>query len=175
MPISGANLDSWIDEISQLSSDFTRSFEGKFGYPPGENYVRRVKPGLERRSVQLLSSTGIVGDLLDFYSLVEEVSLPDVGSGFFIHSADSLVDGIRGGQPTKVAGFIEDSIIVFGSDGGGALFALNSLGMVVYRLDGGSLVGSVYEVDESGVNILARDLWNFLEYLRGELRRSYSS
>ncbi|MFF5361321.1 hypothetical protein ACFY4I_18310 [Streptomyces scabiei] len=158
-----------MDEVSRLTSKLMRNFEASFGYPPGDNGVLKATPEQGPEMAAELAAAGIGEDLLEFYSRVEGVSLPDVGNGFFIHSADAVVDGIREDQPTEVVGAIQDEITVFGSDGGGGLFALSSSGERVYRLDGGSLIGSTYDVDNSGVRVVANGFWDFLEYLRGEL------
>jgi len=143
-----------------------RRFECAFGYPPGNNVVVATDTEAGREAVRMLTAAGIGGDLLDFYARVEHVSLPDIGNGYFIHPAEDVANGARNGQPTAVTGAVRDRITVFGSDGGGGLFALNAAGDKVYRLDEGSLIGSVYDVEDHGVDVVAADLEGFLEYLR---------
>ncbi|MFC3385430.1 PqqD family protein [Couchioplanes azureus] len=148
-----------------------RNFEQTHGYPPGENVVRTAAPGDSSALPGGTSVAGLHDDLAAFYSRVEEVSLPDVGNGFFVHPLEDVVAGrVEGFQPTGLRGSVNDAITVFGSDGGGGLFALNESGDRVYRLSGGSLVASVYEVDDSGVAVVATDLWAFLDHLLDEVR-----
>jgi hypothetical protein len=170
VPITGENLSRWAEEMSLIASKVAQNFEATFGYPPGTNVVARADTDSGSRAVALLSDHGINGDLLDLYSKIEKVSLPDVDRGFFIHSAEEVSDGIRDGQPTKLTGAVDEDIVVFGSDGGGALFALSPANKV-YRLDGGAMVGSVYDAGDGDVSIIAWDLWGFLEFLKGEVMR----
>ncbi|WKX68604.1 hypothetical protein [Streptomyces sp. XD-27] len=172
--ITGESLDSWIAAMSQLSASFTRTFEGKYGYPPGENRVVEATGDSDTKSHLAVLKEAEVGDLVAFYSRVAEVSLPDVGSGFFVHAAESVIDGMNGDQPTRVAGSADEPIIVFGSDGGGSLFALGASEGLIYRLTGGTLIGSVYEVEDSGLEVVARNLWGFLQYLREAFSESIS-
>lgn len=151
--------------MSEIASKIMEGFEATHGYPPGDNVVVGADAHAAHEG---LSAVGVTGDLLQLYSVVGAVSLPDVGNGFFVHSADDVVDGIRDGQPTTVTGVISDSITVFGSDGGGGLFAHSGSTGVVYRLDGGALVGSKYEAGEGDVHIVAASLDAFLTYLRNE-------
>ncbi|RAG80347.1 hypothetical protein DN069_38640 [Streptacidiphilus pinicola] len=169
MTITGESLNSWADQVADLASEFTTGFEARFGYPPGDNRLVSATPQDSERAVQTLSGLGVPGDLLQFYSRVESVSLPDLDNGFFIHSADSVADGMAGGQPTEVVGAIDERIVVFGSDGGGGLCALTIPDGRFLVLRGGALVGPRYDVDESGVQSLPGGLWGFLESIRAEL------
>jgi len=155
--------------MCELVPRFTQGFESQFGYPPGENVLVRATPGAENGEKASLVAAGVSGDLLNFYEQVERLSLPDLDSGFFIHPVAEVVNGE---QPTILAGDVSDSIVVFGSDGGGSLFALGASQGNVYNLSGGSLIGDTYETEGHGVKIISRDLWGFLEDLRGELTNS---
>ncbi len=152
--------------MCELITRFTQGFESQFGYPPGENVLVRVTSEVASEEKASLVAAGISGDLLSFYEQVERLSLPDLDSGFFIHS---VVEVLNGEQPTVLAGDVNDSIVVFGSDGGGGLLALGATQGNVYSLTGGSLVGDTYETGRPGAKIISRDLWDFLEGLREEL------
>ncbi|MFD5499914.1 hypothetical protein ACFWJS_09380 [Streptomyces sp. NPDC127061] len=158
----------------ELAAKFTRDFEASFGYPPGDNGVVRANSNVRRDLIDGLIEAGIGGDLISFFSCVGSVSLPDLDNGLFVHSAEDLLDGVRGEQPVRITGALEDDVTVFGSDGGGALFALNAAQDRVYRLSGGALVGATYDVNSSGIQVMANDLWGFLEYLLSELSRAVS-
>ncbi|MCX3064244.1 hypothetical protein [Streptomyces beihaiensis] len=158
--------------MTELTEEFASHFEGRYEYPPDDHEVITVPLGDKDEVRRRLEAADVSDDLVDLYSRVESVSLPDLGSGYFIHSAGEMLDGMRDGQPTRVIGAVEDSITVFGSDGGGGLFALNAAQDKVYRLSGGALVGSVYEVDTSGLEIVSDGLSAFLNLLREELRQS---
>ena len=158
--------------MSHDLDELMRGFEDTFGYPPDDNVVTRAEEGAERESIAELSSMGASSDLLEFYSEVQEVSLPDVQNGLFIESATTVVDGAEDGQPTRITGAIEDSVIVIGSDGGGGLFALSGSDGKIYLLQGGALIGSTYEVDSGGVEVVANELSVLLESFHQKVREA---
>ncbi|WP_338596897.1 hypothetical protein [Saccharopolyspora sp. SCSIO 74807] len=158
--------------MSQDLDELMRGFEGIFGYPPDDNVVTRAEAGGESEAIAELSSMGASSDLLEFYSEVHEVSLPDVQNGLFIESATAVVDGAKDGQPTRVTGAVEDSVIVIGSDGGGGLFALSRSDGKIYLLQGGALVGSTYEVESGGVEVIANELPSLLEGFHQKVREA---
>lgn len=165
------SLSDWVEEMSELLDELLGGFEDRFGYPPDDNVVTRAEPG-ECAALEVLASVVDSHDLLEFYSHVKEISLPDVQNGLFVDSAEVVVDGANDGQPTRVTGAVEDSIIVIGSDGGGRRFAWSySTGNVV-RLQGGALVGSTYEVGPGGIDILANDVAAFLQLLHEAVRNA---
>lgn len=175
MTISGQNVDSWIDEMSRLASRFSAGFEAAYGYPPGEHYVSRSSNRSGRDLLATLLDNSSAGDLIEFYSHVAQISLPDVGPGFFVDAAEEVIDGLRGAQPTRVISTPEREIAVFGSDGGGALFAVDRQTGAVVRLEGGALIGADYEVERSGVQVIAPDFAGFMQFLQGELLQQIPS
>jgi hypothetical protein len=172
---SGESLDRWVNGVSKLASRLMSEFEVRYGYPPGENALLKATPEDGAEAVRVLALAGIPRELLEFYSRVEEVSLPDVGNGMFVHSAQAVVEGVAGDQPTEVVGAVQDTITVFASDGGGGLFALNRAGEKVYRLSGGALIGPTYDVDDDGVQVISSGFSGFLEYLYRELSQMVPS
>ncbi|UOZ11024.1 hypothetical protein [Amycolatopsis sp. WQ 127309] len=50
--------------------------------------------------------------------MIDEVSLPDVGDGYFVHAAESVLVEHGDERPTRVTGSVTDEIVVFASDGG---------------------------------------------------------
>ena len=158
-----------------LASEFTAGFEARFGYPPGVNELVSAAPQEGERAGRLLSAHGVPEDLILFYAQIESVSLPDLDNGLFIHSADAVVSGIAGGQPTEVVGAIAGRIVVFGSDGGGGLFAMTVPDGRIIVLRGGALIGPRYDVEESGVQTLPGGLWGFLESIRTDLLQATST
>jgi hypothetical protein len=107
--------------------------------------------------------------LLDLYSVIREISFPDLGNGVFVYSSDVVVDGLSGNQPTVVRGALEGEIIIFASDGGGALIGQMIENGAVYKLSGGSLVRQEYVVGVNGVEKLSDGVWGFLLKIREEL------
>ncbi|MER5258978.1 hypothetical protein [Streptomyces sp. NPDC002855] len=160
---------------------YLNEFEFRFGYPPDLNSVETgsgcdeaVRD--EASAVSAVSAVPAVsaapGDLALLYRHISRLSLPDVGVGLFVHSVRQTADGLRGDLPTRVVGEVEDSVAVFGSDGGGALFALSRTdGATVYRLPPARVDGSVYRCAE-GIEVVALGLRGFLVHVESELRRS---
>ncbi|WP_331769267.1 hypothetical protein OG948_36370 (plasmid) [Embleya sp. NBC_00888] len=160
-------MNGWAAEMARLAAEFTRDFESAYGFEPGDNHVTLADDRARRAAVQ---AGGLLpAPLVDFYGVVGEVSLPDVHSGFFVASVESLVQGAGDVHPTKVVGAIEDDIVVFGTNGGGDLIAMATDGRV-YMMGGGSLLGRVYDVDEDGIRAAFCDLAEFLAFLKAHLR-----
>ncbi|MGY4907205.1 hypothetical protein [Streptomyces sp. 900116325] len=60
--------------------------------------------------------------------MISEASLPDVDSGFFIHSPATVAGHFREYGPAPIDG--EWIALVFASDGGGRLFAIGCTGQI---------------------------------------------
>ncbi|MGX6605122.1 hypothetical protein ACWKSP_23750 [Micromonosporaceae bacterium Da 78-11] len=140
-------LEQWRASMRDCLDQLTASFESRFGFPPGEHSITDGDT----------ADTTLPADLLLFHQVIAEVQLPDVDIGYWIH------------RPTKDQGYpyaLSDGrrVTVFGSDGGGALFALaTSSGGPVLRLADGALVDGVYDT-ENAVEI-AEDLQTLLIFL----------
>jgi hypothetical protein len=170
VPIIGKSLSKWTSDMRRLLPVFMDGFESRYGYPPDANSI--IVAALDesgRGVISELADRGVSPELLEFYSVVREVSLPDLGNGIFIHSPASVASGITESQPTEVHGSLEGRITVFGSDGGGALVALLAENGKVYKLSGGSLIRQDYDVDEQGVEEIADSVWGLLVKIREEL------
>ncbi|CAL9614527.1 hypothetical protein SUDANB37_05736 [Streptomyces sp. enrichment culture] len=72
--------------------------------------------------------TPIPSDLTTLYWVVCEISLPDVGHGYFVHPASTVAEHFREYGPVQIDD--EPFAIVFASDGGGHLFAVAGSGRV---------------------------------------------
>ncbi|WP_146060474.1 hypothetical protein [Amycolatopsis sp. CA-128772] len=113
---AGESLDDWVVEVSALSQHFVSGFEDRFGYPPDENGVKPATVEVDGLRVKMRDA-GFPQELTDFFTSVEEVSLPDVNNGYFVHGPELVLAGVGGEQPTQVTGTVVDDIVVFGSDG----------------------------------------------------------
>nr|BFE55640.1 hypothetical protein GCM10020063_001660 [Dactylosporangium thailandense] len=125
-----------------------------YPFQPGAQTVG--PPASEADLVALRSRVPCVpDDLVAVCRWVGEVSLPDIANGYFMFGPQYIHDGRadRIGEP-----FAEDvDVVVFGSDGGGATYAMAVDGVgTVYRLDGCAHPGVTGVVD---------DLDDFLERL----------
>ncbi|GGL00962.1 hypothetical protein GCM10010094_72080 [Streptomyces flaveus] len=171
MAITSEWLDEWLKRMEALTSAFIEGFQLAFGYPPGENYVVSVSGASGAGVKEFVGVGGVPEDLVAFYRRVGKVSLPDVGSGFFVHSVGQTVAGVCGDLPTRIVGAREDSVVVFGSDGGGAFFALSATdGATVYRLPPSGVEGGVYTEGALPCEVVASDLAGFLRLLEHELK-----
>lgn len=76
----------------------------------------------------LVDLTPIPSDLTTMYWVIDEVSLPDVENGYFVHPASLVADHFREYGAVRIDG--EEPALVFASDGGGRLFALAGSGRI---------------------------------------------
>ncbi|MEV4446537.1 hypothetical protein [Streptomyces mirabilis] len=167
---------SWGREMQRLAQEFMSGFERIHGFSPGEHEVVRVSPAQGAEAVRILTEAGIECALLDYYAELGEVTLPDLENGIWIDDAASVVEGIKAGNyPTQVEGALQDSVTVFATDGGGAMFAVSATSGHVYRLSLGALAGSTYDVADTGWSVAADNLWSFMDRLRRDLAEAVSS
>jgi hypothetical protein len=169
---SGQNVELWIEEMEQMTSSFVEDFQDRNGYPPGEHYVLRSTQAEACNVLAEIATEEKMCEFIEFYSRVERISMPDVGSGFFVDSAEDVVKGMHGPQPTKVLGACERRVAVFGSEGGGALFAVDRQTGEVVRLDGGALLGDIYDTGEQEAELVSPSFQGFLQFLRRELNNA---
>lgn len=168
MPTSGARPNSPIDGLEVLLARFTEGFQARFGYPPGTNAVVRPDPAEAAADTRDLAAAGVPAALVNLYREVAEIRAPDVGHGYFVHTAPDVLAGLAGAQPTRLAGAPAEGIVVFGSDGGGGLFALGTSGGAVHHLTGGSWLGDAYDAG-SAATVIAPDVPGFLSWLSAAL------
>ncbi|GAA4589014.1 hypothetical protein BJY16_008755 [Actinoplanes octamycinicus] len=153
MTVDEAWVRRWRDAMVGLAERVPVGFQDHFGYPPDEHEIGDAATGRE-----LAGLVGVPESLLVFHRVVGEVRLPDVHVGYWIHRPSlegdfphALSDGRR--------------IVVFGSDGGGGMFALpRDADGPVLLLNGGAVVGGVHDADR--IEFFAADLPAFLTFLR---------
>lgn len=147
----------WRDAMRGDVRRLMDGFEQRFGYPPGEPEI--AGPATEAELAGLRGD-GVPADLLALYQVVAEVRIMDVSIGYAIHRPPP--PGEDPGHPRRLSD--GRRIVVFGSDGGGALFALPAdAGRPVLRLADGACVDEVYDAD--AVTVVADDLAGFLSFL----------
>lgn len=78
---------------------------------------------------------------------------------------EQRLDGVGVSAVVQRGGVID--VVGAGGFGRGGL-SVGVVGGKIYRLGGGSLVGSTYHGDEMGVKVVASNLWDLLEYLKNE-------
>lgn len=110
-----------------------------FGYPLGVNEVRDPSP----------QYFDLPSGLQPLYAVCDGVSMPDVHIGYFIDRASRAASARVRGEPTQIQGIESSEIHVFGSDGGGGRFALESIGGAVYYLpSAGAVNGGAFIADD---------------------------
>lgn len=165
-----ADLRKWHEDMELLAVEFVAGFELVHGYPPDEHSVCRVPAGAGPVLARALADRGLPSLLLEYYLHLGAVELPDLDVGIWIDDASSLIfQAEAGNYPNRLTGAVDDTVSVFATDGGGGMYALSHTNGCVYHLTAGALVGSTYDLDESGYRIAAEGLWSFLERLHARL------
>ncbi|MFI9365786.1 hypothetical protein ACIG5E_32755 [Kitasatospora sp. NPDC053057] len=132
-PLPGPQLDpewlrTWCEETAAALTGFTRSFAARYGFPPGENALASATDDSRRAADALGELLPVPADLATLYRVLDRASLPDVDNGYFIHSPEVVTGHLREYGVPAIEG--ERLALVFGSDGGGHLFATGHTGRV---------------------------------------------
>jgi len=149
--------------VAVKAGQVLETFQSRFGFEPGMNQLG--PPAAEQA---LASLQAIVprpaADLIDFYRCIGQVSLPDIGNGYFIHPADLVARPAADGQPRRIGPPHELDVLVFGSDGGGALYAVPAAKPgPVYRLRECTIKDGI--ASASDIQVVAVDYQTFLQRL----------
>ncbi|MFE2316503.1 hypothetical protein ACFXC8_25800 [Streptomyces sp. NPDC059441] len=155
---SAAWLSRWRDEITGAVNSMMSTFEETYGYEPGTNEVRVA--GEEDLRAAHDYGREVLGfeDLLTFYESIGEVVLPDVGNGYFIHSARDVLHRLAEEGPVFVPEADDPHGMVIASNGGGVLYVAD-WGGAIHRSRSASL-------DDAEFDKLADDLPQFLDHIR---------
>ena len=82
---------SWCEQADVTLTEMMESFQARHGFPPGTNLVALATDESHQATDGLVELTPIPSDLTTMYWVIDEVSLPDVDSGYF--SAAARFDG----------------------------------------------------------------------------------
>lgn len=121
-------LRSWCEQAAIAVAELMESFEARHGFEAGSNAVLLATEQSHRATDALVELTPIPSDLTTLYWAINEVSLPDVDIGYFVHPASLVADHFREYGAVQIDG--EEPALVFASDGGGHLFALAGSGRI---------------------------------------------
>ncbi|MGW1552864.1 hypothetical protein [Streptomyces sp. NPDC002346] len=164
------DLRDWGMKMARLAEEFVAGFEAVHAYPPGAHTVCTVPAAGGVVSATALARQGVAGPLLEYYSHLGSVALPDLGTGIWIDDVSSLTaQAETGNYPNRLTGAVDDTVSVFATDGGGAMYALSHTTGCVYHLTAGALTGSTFELEKTGYSTAAEDLWSFLDQLHAHL------
>lgn len=121
-------LRGWCVQTDAALAKPMESFQARFGFEPGSNVVVHASETSHQAVDALVDLTPIPSDLTTMYWVIAEVSLPDVGNGYFVHPASLVADHFREIGAVQIDG--EEPALIFASDGGGRLLALAGSGRV---------------------------------------------
>jgi hypothetical protein len=116
-------LTTWQREITAMLEQTLALFETAYGYPPGDNGVLVADDHSRAAAARLNDTANLPTALVTFYASIAELRLPDIDHGYFIHPPDLVLDHLTEYGPVRLTD--HRTGIVFGSDGGGHLFALD--------------------------------------------------
>ncbi|MFE7547993.1 hypothetical protein [Streptomyces gardneri] len=119
---------SWWEHVDAALTRLMQSFLSTHGFPPGHNAVVLATDDSNAAASALVDLTPIPSDLNTLFCVISEASLPDVDSGYFIHSPATVAEHFREYGPAPIDG--EWIAPVFASDGAGHLFAIGGGGQV---------------------------------------------
>ena len=162
------DMNNWIKNSNILLKELANI---DFGYPLDDNTIRLPR---KKNIVDIaLSDVGALDDaLLDFYISCNGLSWADVYNGYFINAIEDLHGKRQTNDlmPSEVKGKLKGRIIVFGSDGGGALFAIRKSEKDILYLPAGRVENGIYDDTAGNVRIIGGTFSEFLEKLLRDLR-----
>lgn len=122
------DLTCWIHRVRSSVQVALQDFEQRFGYPPDHNVLMDAATrGGSAMAEALRSRVSVPSAVVEFFDLVEELSLPDVWNGYFLGPASRVTATYVDESPRWLAasdGSVRE-VLVIGSDGGGALYWLS--------------------------------------------------
>lgn len=153
---------AWLRGIASVLGAITDGFEARYGYPPDENVITKA---VDNEAVSMLSALSVVPvELVEFYGHVAEISAPDVGVGHFIHPAEQILGACH--ELSRVTGRLSDTVVVFGSDGGGNHIASSrTCGRIYFLPHEATVVDGVYQSSDPEFRVVASDLDEFRKKL----------
>lgn len=119
---------SWWKQTDGALTTLMQSFLPTHGFPPGHNAVMLATDDSHQATSALVDLTPIPSDLTTLYWVISEASMPDVDTGYFIHSPATVAGHFREYGAVPLGG--EWIALVFASDGGGHLFAIGDSGQI---------------------------------------------
>ncbi|MEV0093882.1 hypothetical protein [Streptomyces sp. NPDC050738] len=155
-------LAEWREQINEAVTALLTHFEDDYGYRPGANEVRAADEDDLRAALDFSREPLAFTDLAAFYSSVGEVSLPDIGNGYFIHSARQVLHQLAEEGPVFLPESDDPQGMVIASNGGGQLYAADW---------GGAIHRSRTASQESEFDRVADDLPAFLDLVRRAVLR----
>lgn len=161
------NIEAWLARIQGLTANMQTL---DLGYPVGAHTV--FPPADKTLLAQFVQKTGLASThpLVTLYSHCNGIDLPDVHNGYFIHKVEGILHGLEMGEPTRLATNLAETIVVFGSDGGGCCFVIRTQGPTdVLYLPRGAVHNAIFDDERTPTTVLAPDLFAFLSRLEDDI------
>ncbi|MFE7560195.1 hypothetical protein [Kitasatospora sp. NPDC057500] len=95
---------SWWKQADAALTKLMQSFFPTHNFPPGHNAVVLASDVSHQATSALVDLTPIPSDLTTLYWVISEASLPDVDSGYFIHSPAMVAGHFREYGPVPIDG-----------------------------------------------------------------------
>ncbi|MEH0826001.1 MULTISPECIES: hypothetical protein [unclassified Micromonospora] len=154
----------WREDLRKAVASAVLDFEDRYGYPPGGNAVS--EPDTTATALIAAVRPAIPTALVSLYAAVGAVDLPDIGNGFFLHTASHVTQAHEARDLWHVRGRHDADVVVFASDGGGTQYALATpAGSPVYRLPPDLVLDGIYTSEDPRFDVAAPDLSTFLDRL----------
>jgi len=138
----------WGTDIDDAARRLMDGFQALYGFPHGENSVRWAT-GTDLDDARRLADDPLMPRAMAaFYTVIAEVSLPDVANGYFIHPASSVL------AQRDLIGYVflpesdDPHGLLIGSDGGGIQCVADWSG-AVHRSTTATLDGEFRQVAET--------------------------
>lgn len=162
------NIAAWIHDVNIVLEQLKKK---DLGYPHSPNVV--LPPGDKDLLHQLLAEAKLNEDpqIGAFYELCDGISCPDIWNGYFIHTTKLALRSLRT-WPVEISGPIACKILVFGSDGGGGLFAMqmDGPGKILYLPVDGVTGDAVFDGSLNPVKFISHDFFGFLDRVLADFR-----
>ncbi|GAA4561436.1 hypothetical protein GCM10023176_00010 [Micromonospora coerulea] len=172
--MDSGRLETWREDLREAVASAVLDFEERYGYPPGENAVS--EPDMTAAARLAAVHPAIPADLVDLYAKVGAVDLPNIGNGFFLHTASGVADAHESRDLWHVRGRHDADVVVFASDGGGTQYGLATPeGSPVYRLPPDLVLAGIYTSENPRFDVAAPDLSTFLDRLLQAVKTFASS
>jgi hypothetical protein len=155
---SAAWLERWRDEVTSAVAAVMSTFEKTYGYPPSRNEVRVADESDLRAAADYGREGCGFREMSTFYESIGEVVLPDIGNGYFVHSARNVLDRLAEEGEIFIPMADDPLGMVIASNGAGHLYVAD-WGGAVHRSRTASL-------DEPEFDQVADNLPEFLDRLR---------
>lgn len=156
------DLALWKHLMQATVAGLEAKSESLLGYPvgPGDNVV--TEPG---EAVLIDLPPGLAA----LYRVIGEVSLPDIGNGYFIHPLGYLTESVARGMPVQAdTQVLAGPVVTFGSDGGGTLYCTPAASGEVWALPEGEIKNGIYRGGMAAPRLIAASVEEFLDRLLAE-------